>query len=173
MSNNFGFLKPLNEKLYELCEKMDKNSKTEPNESVNNLRESVEEFMRWFAKLNHFNLEKHDGTEKTTYELIEEGFTKKRLLGWQRSELHSVRKYSNSGLHNTIDTNVTKNMNFIKKFHKVLAVYLRYKQLIKQPVYFDEDQMLIGNYRPIKKIDIETYEEGCEKKYLCTYISHG
>lgn len=171
MSINFQFVKSVDEKLYDFCLRMDMNSKTFPYTSRDNLRKSLERFMIWFSQFNNIDLIKENGFNKTVEELINEAFEKKLLLPWQKNELDKIRKYGNKGIH--LEPSIMKtNINYVKRFHKILAVYFRYKRLIDQPVFFDEDKLLISNYRPIQKIDVEKFEEGCEKKFLCEYIGN-
>ncbi|SHG07139.1 protein kinase domain-containing protein [Ornithinibacillus halophilus] len=175
MSNLFEFVKPIDEELYDYCIEMEGMAKTRPTSSLVELRKAVEHFLEWF--LNKTDEEKGlppRKKKKTFFAYLSEIEEKKLLPQSQLENLNMIRIFGNKVAHpNAFKATVSDLVTEIEKFYEALVSIYQSKNLLQEDFTFDEDKLMIDSYRPIQRLDINSYEEGCEKKYLCVLEKDG
>ncbi len=131
------------------------------------LKSILGRYLNWLFKENKMYVKHQNGNSKTTQEKIGELETIGLLVPWQSEALYKINNF-------IVNTSNGKEHNQTRKHIPRLYAVMKTSSTIWGKVYgyiFDEDMIMIGDYKPIEVLDID-YEEGCEKKYKCIYVDN-
>lgn len=184
MSKLFSFVQSIDEDLFSKCKATEQITKTKPTTAASNLRLACERFLKFLFIYNNLSTFRKNGFSKTINDMINEAYGNKLINTVQKKTLHNVREFGNKFHHTNNPKHDLKNkqkvekadmnelISHFKQFHKTLITCFKYYNLTTERIFFDEDSMMIEDYLPIKTLNIEDYEEGCEKKYFCKRVDH-
>ena len=166
--DNFSYIKELDEELYNECHEAESMAKTKPNLSAKKLRDSLERFLKVIVKSKGIPINE----KTTTMEIMIRTLEKSKILtGSQSNDLHKIRMYCNEFSHSSeknTDTTSAQIIPYFRSLHEIMHSYLSKNK--KNNLVFDENSIPIGDFIPIKKLEVDK-REACDKKYLCKKIN--
>ncbi|GAM12038.1 protein kinase domain-containing protein [Mesobacillus selenatarsenatis] len=177
MSHHLAFLKPIHPDLYVQMREVESYLKTKPTLAATRIRVALETYMIWVALRNGTAIET-GGRPATLNDLIGQSASKGFVNG---ETLHNIRKFSNPFSHGTVSDKEKDAvqyqviLGYFKELLESIQSYVEKEKLLTDTDFYDfnENMLLINDFLPVKNMDVDEADEGCNLKLLCVQEFNG